>query len=129
MTLVSSYTNYQGLRLLLYPEQVGNCTYVLALQNLGPLELWEVRLELEEVIGSAAFGLDDTHMRRAPYEDRIEVPHIVAGSSHRLQGGPRATIAGPKVAGVRAYVTFAVQPGGEARYGQRVVLEEASDVR
>ena len=124
MTSDSNYTNYQGLRLLLYPDQLGGCGYVLALQNMGSLDLWDVRLELEEVIGPGAFGLDDTYMRRKPHADRIEIPHVIAGANHRLRGGERATIAGANVEGARVYVTFSIRPDAERRYGQRVALDE-----
>lgn len=126
VTSPSNFANYQGLRLLLHPAQAGSHAYVLALQNAGQLELWHVRLELEQVIGPGAFGFDDTHMQREAHADRIEVPHIAAGAIHHLRSAARSDIAGPKVAGVPVPVTFSVRPDGEARYGQRVVLEEAT---
>ena len=129
MTSISNQANYQGLQLLLHPEQRGRDAYVLELRNLGSLDLWHVRLELEDVIGPGAFGLDDTHMRREPHADRIELPQVLSGAVHRLREGARWKVAGPKVAGVRAYVSFSVRSDGEARYGQRVVVEEAANAR
>jgi hypothetical protein len=129
MTPVSNYANYQGLRLLLHPDQPGSTIYVLSLENNGPLELWNVQLDLENVSGPAAFGLDDTHMRRAPHADRVEVNHLAPGEVRCLRRGARESIAGQKVAGEKSYVTFAARSDGYARFGQRLVVEEIGDAR
>jgi hypothetical protein len=126
---MSNYANYEGLRLLLHPEQLGSTIYVLSLENVGPLELWNVQIDLENVFGPAAFGLDDTHMRRAPHADRVEVNHVAPGGVRCLRRGTRASIAGQKVGGVKSYVTFAVRSDGQARFGLRLVLEEVGNAR
>jgi hypothetical protein len=87
--MVLDPANYKGLHLSVYGEQPGADSYALVLENVGPLDLWNVRLELEDVIGPGAYGLDDTHMRREPHADRMELPQVLAGTTHRLRKGTR----------------------------------------
>lgn len=129
MTVVPNYANYDGLRLQLRPQQPGPGTYELVIENVGTLDLWHLQLELGEVIGPGAYGLDDTHMGMAPHADRLQVPLLAAGKQQCLRQGERVKVAGRNVDGVRAYVTFSATPDGEARFGQRVTLQELTHAR
>ncbi|MET3135815.1 hypothetical protein AAKU61_000153 [Undibacterium sp. GrIS 1.2] len=57
-----SITNYQGLRIFLRPGEVLN-TYDFTVENLGDASLWNLRLDIYEIVGPSRFGLDDTHMK------------------------------------------------------------------
>lgn len=124
MSLLSEYANYDGIRLVLRPAGLGINDYVLEVTNSGTLDLWKVWLELESIIGPSAYGLDDTHMQRERHADRVEVSFLGAGETVLLRRGGRLNIAGPRVAGKTPYFTFSIDPNGETRFGQRVVLEE-----
>lgn len=126
---VPDYANYTGLRLWLKPKVQGSNLYVLELANVGDVDLWHLRVELEDVTGPGAFRLDDTHMRRDLHSERVELPTLRAGQREDLRRAPRSSIAGAKASDVRVYVSFSALEDGDARFGVRVPVQEVADAR
>lgn len=76
-----SITNYQGLRIFLRPGKVLD-TYDFTVENFGDAPLWNLRLDIYEIVGPSGFGFDDTFMKPALSNYKTaEINYLPPGAS------------------------------------------------